>query len=196
MSMTTATNWYEHPLHELIFRKRKKKTDLLTFGTYYSFALQVTQLCNCKYLNYILPSTSPFVTGKKKQNKTSNLARPGVLDTIHGQRRTRKSPIQSLLHLGQVSSPPKKTPPPPNQSQSHLRIPKPNPNIQFLLRLHRIRLVLHLRNQRPLPRTSRRIIQSSRQSLAQHEIPPRSQFFGSRCFAEIGEKCEYYGSRR
>lgn len=25
LSMTTATNWYENPLHELIFRKRKKK---------------------------------------------------------------------------------------------------------------------------------------------------------------------------
>lgn len=89
---------------------------MLTFGTYYSFALQVTQLCNCKYPSHLLPSTSPFVTGEK--NKTSNLARPGVFDTIHGQRRTRKSPIQSLLHLGQVSSPPK--PPPQNQSQSHL----------------------------------------------------------------------------
>lgn len=26
LSMTTATNWYEHPLHELIFRRRKKRT--------------------------------------------------------------------------------------------------------------------------------------------------------------------------
>lgn len=53
LSMTTATNWYENPLHELIFWK-KKKNDLLTFGTYYSFALQVTQLCNCKYISYLL----------------------------------------------------------------------------------------------------------------------------------------------
>lgn len=64
LSMTTATNWYEHPLHELIFRKRKKKeqfANLLCF-----FALQVTQLCNCKYPSYLLPSISPLVTGNKK----------------------------------------------------------------------------------------------------------------------------------
>lgn len=48
LSMTTATNWYEHPLHELIFRKRKKKNDLLTFGTYCSL---------CRLLNFAIVST-------------------------------------------------------------------------------------------------------------------------------------------
>lgn len=69
LSMTTATNWYENPLHELIFWKEKKEqfANLLSF-----FALQVTQLCNCKYPSHLFPSTSPFVTGKKK-TKTKHL---------------------------------------------------------------------------------------------------------------------------
>lgn len=72
------------------------------------------------------------MTGEEKQNKTSNLVRPGVFDTIHGQRRTRKSPIQSLLHLGQVSSPPSKKLPQTHPICVHQKLTQKPPSFCFV----------------------------------------------------------------